>query len=171
MDLDDDARASFTAWVGSRRVALLRTTYLLTGDLAHAEDLLQESLIAVARRWHRVAQGNPDAYVRTVIYHAHVSWWRRWRREVPVAEHRDEHPGRGRDSDADLVVRQALARLTPKQRAVVVLRYLDDVSEREAAEVLGVSVGTVKSQCHLALRRLRENAPELGALVGKEDSP
>jgi RNA polymerase sigma-70 factor (sigma-E family) len=166
VDLSADARESFEAWVAARRDRLVRAAYLLTGDLAAAEDLLHDSLVKVARRWGKLRDGNPDAYIRRTMYHGHVSRWRAGR-EIPVAE-----PfGRAVDSadpDRDLVVRQALTRLPARQRAVIVLRYLDDVTERDAAEALGVTVGTVKSQANAALRKLREEAPELGELIGRE---
>ena len=97
-----------------------------------------------------------------------ISWWRKHRREVLV-----EPPDRGtRDqsaaSDRRLLLDDALAALTPRQRAVVVLRYYDDLTERATAEALGVAVGTVKSQTHLALRRLAEAAPELADLLGHD---
>lgn len=167
MDLSGEARESYSAWVDARRDALLRTAYLLTGDRARADDLLQDSLIKVARRWRQVRSGNPDAYVRRVMYHGQISWWRS-RRETPVAE------VRGRleldpPTDDRLVIRQALMRLPARQRAVIVLRYLEDVTEREAASVLGVSVGTIKSQTSAALRTLRGHAPELAELIGRGD--
>jgi RNA polymerase sigma-70 factor (sigma-E family) len=165
----DGAHDSFTAWVASRRDRLLRSTYLLTGDVGRAEDLVQDALVKVARRWSRLRDTNPDAYIRKVIYHDHVSWWRS-RREVPVAEVLATSPENGGAQDQGILIEQALARLTAKQRAVIVLRYVDDVTEVEAAAALGVSVGTVKSQTSAALRRLREQAPELLELRGDGDT-
>jgi RNA polymerase sigma factor (sigma-70 family) len=104
---------------------------------------------------------NPDGYVRRILYHDSVSWWRR-RREVPVERMADRRRPADPDAvDRVLVVRTALAALTAKQRAVVVLRYFDDLSEREVADVLNVSVGTIKSQTSAALARLRRTAPQL----------
>jgi RNA polymerase sigma-70 factor (sigma-E family) len=163
----DDVKADFTDWVVSRQHRMLRTAYLMTGDLHRAEDLLQEALIKVALRWPKLRDGNPDAFVRTVLYRDNVSWWRR-RRESP-AERVTESAAR-HDADATergLLVRQALATLTAKQRAVLVLRYFDDLTERETAEILGVSIGTVKSQTSAALTRLRERAPELADLINE----
>ncbi len=165
----DEARDSFTAWVASRRDSLLRSTYLLTGDIGRAEDLLQESLVKVARRWSRLRDSNPDAYIRKVIYHQHVSWWRT-RREVPVPEVLGVAAQSSGDQEGGMLIEQAMRRLTAKQRAVLVLRYLEDLTEVEAAAALGVSVGTVKSQTSAALRRLRERAPELIELRGEGDS-
>lgn len=165
--MDDD----FTAWAAGAEQPLLRSAYLLTGDLHRAEDLVQEALVKVALRWRRLRAGYPTAYARRIIANDHVSWWRRHGREVPVA---DVHDGAvavvaaasvSSDPEAVLVVQKALARLTPSQRAVVVLRHFDDLSERETAEALGVSVGTVKSQNSAALARLRSGAPELLDLV------
>ena len=134
----------FVEWAAGCERRLLRSAYLLTGDLHRAEDLVQEALVKVALRWKRLSGGNPTAYARTVIVHDHANWWRR-RREV-VVEHSAENAAVGDDPDAQLVVRRALARLTPRQRAVLVLRHFDDLTERETAEVLGVSVGTVRTR-------------------------
>jgi RNA polymerase sigma-70 factor (sigma-E family) len=161
----DEPRPDFADWVASRQHRLLRTAYLMTGDLHRAEDLLQEAFIKVGARWTGLRDGNPDAYVRTILYRDNVSWWRR-RRESPVAQVRDVATNRHDDkTERGIVVRNALAGLTAKQRAVLVLRYFDDLSERDTAEILGVSVGTVKSQTSAALTRLRERAPELADLL------
>lgn len=158
---------SFGEYVRARVAALSRAAFLLTGDSYLAEDLVQQTLAKVAARWEQiVAEGNPDAYVRRVLYHQHVSWWRRWRREpLPVAavpEIAGADP-QGAMTTA-LAVRQALAKLTPKQRAVLVLRYFEDLTEAQTALVLGVSTGTVKSQTRDALARLRAVAPDLAEL-------
>ncbi len=158
--------AGFTEWVEGVERQLLRSAYLLTGDLARAEDLVQDALVKVAVRWRRLRDGNPTAYARTIIVRDNVSSWRRRRREVTV-ETVVGTRAVSSDPDAELVVRRALARLTPAQRAVVVLRHFDDLSERETADVLGVSVGTVKSQNSAALARLRTGAPELLDLIGR----
>jgi RNA polymerase sigma-70 factor (sigma-E family) len=163
-----DGREEFTRWARARQHHLLRVALLVTDDRSRAEDLVQDALTQVAMRWHRLRGSSPDAYARTVIYHGNVSWWRRRRGEVLVAEP-VERPSPGQPVVRRLLLRRALATLTPGQRAVVVLRYYEDLTERDAAEVLGVSIGTVKSQTHLALRRLREAAPELAELL-QEDS-
>ncbi|MBE7325090.1 SigE family RNA polymerase sigma factor [Nocardioides sp. Y6] len=161
--MDDEG---FTEWAAGCQRSLLRTAYLLTGDLHRAQDLVQEALIKVALRWSRLRDGNPTAYARKIVVHDNVSWWRR-HRETPGAQPDDAVPDEiSSDSVTALVVRRALGRLTPGQRAVVVLRHLDDLSERETADVLGVSVGTVKSQNAAALARLRTGAPELLDLTG-----
>lgn len=161
--MDDD----FSAWAADAERPLLRSTYLLTGDLHRSEDLVQEAMVKVALRWGRLRDGHPTAYARRVIARDHVSLWRRRGREVPVADPRADSTAAAVSSDPEtvLVVRRALDRLTPAQRAVVVLRHFDDLTERETADALGVSIGTVKSQNAVALARLRTGAPELLDLV------
>ncbi|GAA2134397.1 SigE family RNA polymerase sigma factor [Nocardioides bigeumensis] len=167
VDVGDEQ--AYTAWAAGCQQRLLRSALLLTGDLARAEDLVQEALVKVAVRWTRLRDGNPTAYARTVIHHDHVSWWRRHRREspAPTRDRHDERPAHDTETERRMVVLTALARLTRAQRAVLVLRHFDDLSERETAEILGVSVGTVKSQNAAALARLRTGAPELLDLIGR----
>jgi len=166
-----DERAAFTAWARAHQVRLYRTAYLLCGDRGAAEDLTQEALIAVARRWPRLADQDPYGYARRTVVNATVSRWRRLRREVLLAE----PPDRAADGLTDaltlqrVMLRDALARLTPKQRAVLVLRFYDDLSEAQTAAVLHVSLGTVKSQTNAALHRLRESAPDLADLIGRSN--
>jgi RNA polymerase sigma-70 factor (sigma-E family) len=164
--MDDD----FRQFVVARLPRLSRVAYLLTGDHHAAEDLLQSALIKVGTRWQRVAAADdPDAYVRRVLYHERVSTWRRRvnRSEAPVAEPPEvAAPGDVADDTVRRVVlERALAKLTPRQRAVIVLRYVEDLSEVDTAEVMGCSVGTVKSQTSHAVRRLRALAPELADLI------
>jgi RNA polymerase sigma-70 factor (sigma-E family) len=154
----------FTEWAVGRQRQLLRSAYLLTGDLHRAEDLVQEALTKVALRWSRLAEGNPTAYALRIIARDNISWWHR-RRDVPTDSFRDS--GASDEPEIALVVRRALARLTPAQRAVLVLRHFDDLTEGETADVLGVSIGTVKSQNSAALARLRTGAPELLTLIGR----
>lgn len=162
-----DAQQSFEEFVRARTGALARVAYLLTGDHHLAEDLVQQALLRVAGRWPAlVARGDPDAYVRRVMYHQHVSWWRR--REPPASRHEVPHqatPDPGDAVVAAVAVRQALVRLGPRQRAVLILRYFEDLTETRTAEILGISVGTVKSHARDGLARLRELAPELSALT------
>ena len=157
--------AGFTEWATGAQRRLLRSAYLLTGDLHRAQDLVQEALVKVALRWPRLRDGHPTAYARTIIVRDNISWWRR-HREVPGTE-QDDLSAVSSDPDTALVVRRALGRLTPRQRAVVVLRHFDDLSERETALALGIAVGTVKSTNADALARLREGAPELLDLIGE----
>jgi RNA polymerase sigma-70 factor (sigma-E family) len=147
-------RSGFEEYVAARRPALLRTAYLLTGHHDDAEDLVQTALVKVVPRWSRIAE-DPDAYVRTVLVRENVSRWRRRRWREVHTEHLPERPATGEQSDDRLALEQALAALAPRQRAVVVLRYYEDLTERQTAEVLGISVGTVKSQARDALARLR----------------
>ena len=147
-------RSSFEEWARARQQHLVRAAYLLTGDFQRAEDLVQEALVRAAMRWDVLREGNPDAWVRTVVYREHVSWWRRRRRELLV----DAVPEVASYDvaslpEGDLVA--ALAGLTWSQRAVVLLRFAEDLSVAETAEVLGVTDGTVKRQTSVALARLR----------------
>ena len=144
-----------------------KVAYLLTGDHHAAEDLVQNVLIKIARHWRRIAGVSaPDAYVRRMLYHEHVSAWRRRGDEEPVAAVPEPPPSADLADTAvrRIELRKALGRLTPRQRAVIVLRFFEDLSEVDAAEVLGCSVGTVKSQTHYAIGRLRTLAPELADL-------
>lgn len=147
----------FAAWARSRQGALLRAAVLLTGDEASAKDLVQEALIKVADRWTRLRDDRPEAYARRIIYRDSISAWRRTRRIEVRAQTPEQalHDPAG-DWVAGADVREALLRLTQKQRAVLVLRYYEDLPEAEIAQALGIGAGTVKSQAHVGLRRLRE---------------
>lgn len=167
----DTGEQGFAAFVAARSPALSRTALLLTGDRHHAEDLLQEALTRVASRWAKViAGGDPEPYVRRVLYTCAVDGWRR-RRPREVLRDAPDAPAPEGDHDRRLVLQQALARLTPCQRAVLVLRFYEDRTEVQAATVLGCSVSTVKSQTRVALARLRELAPELADAVLQEVHP
>ncbi|MEU4690985.1 SigE family RNA polymerase sigma factor [Actinoplanes sp. NPDC023714] len=157
----EDVNSEFVAFVEARQHRLLRSAYLICGDHHLAEDLLQNALVKLALRWSRVRDGDPEAFVRTILYRDAVSWWRRIRRERLGSTIPEPPPDRGHDVPTRLLFDRALRRLAPRQRAVLVLRYFDDLSEARTAEILGVSVGTVKSQASDGLRRLRELAPEL----------
>lgn len=154
--------AEFEAWLQVRQPALHRTAWALTGNPHDAADLLQTALAKVYLSWERVRKaGSTDAYARRILVNEHTSLWRRaFKRrehttyavpETPVDDTYDE----GRSQTLWSFVQT----LSPKQRAVVVLRYYEELSEAETAEALGVSVGTVKSQCSRALASLRERAP------------
>lgn len=149
---------SFATYVANRRPALVRTAYLLCGDAHLAEDLVQAALVKAVGHWRRIGD-NPEPWLRKVMVNDHISRWRRHRGREQVTETVPEgvveEPGR------DLDLAAALARLAPRQRAVVVLRYYEDLTEQETARVLGVSVGTVKSQHRDALGRLRALVPGL----------
>lgn len=161
------AAESFADFVAARLGALTRTAVLLCGDRTLADDLVQSALVKTAAAWPRV-ETNPDAYVRRAMYHEQISWWRRRSRRPELLTDQPPEPRApaAGDTEQKLVLAAALRRLTPKQRAVLVLRFYDDLSVAETAEVLGVATGTVKSQTRLALDRLRSEAPELADLVG-----
>ncbi|MCU1678359.1 MAG: polymerase, sigma-24 subunit, subfamily protein [Frankiales bacterium] len=148
-------RSEFDGFVVANSPRLLRTAFLLTRDEAGAQDLLQTALVHAWRAWGRI-YGDPMPYVRKIIVNAYTSSWRRkWRAEVPTAELRDlAYEERGSAEDRD-VMWTALGRLPRRQRAVMVLRYFEDLTEAQTAEVLGVSIGTVKSQTSKALGHLR----------------
>jgi len=144
--------AEFDAFVVARSQSLLRTAYLLTQDEQLAEDLLQTALAKAWFAWRRI-DGPPEAYVRRVLVTTSASWWRRrWTRETPTAAMPDS-AGPGPDDSQDLWT--AIGHLPPRQRAVVVLRYLEDRTEAETAQLLECSVSTVKSQSAKALAKLR----------------
>jgi RNA polymerase sigma-70 factor (sigma-E family) len=154
-----DEPQGFRDYVVARQHALLRTAWMLTGNRHQAEDLVQATLERVWPRWQRVVrEGDPDRYVRRVLVNTYASWWqRKWRGERPTSElpdvaARDDGYVRADLADA---LRRLLPTLPPRQRAVLVLRYYDDLSEAATAQVLGCSVGTVKSQTSKALARLR----------------
>lgn len=157
----------FTEWLVGQRSVLLRSATLLTGDRGLAEDLLQEAAIKVAARWERLRDQHPTAYARRIVYRDYLNWRRR-RPETPLElVHAAVEPTDAPDHERRSVLLSALADLPRGQRAVVVLRYFDDLSEQQTADALGVSLGTVKSQAHAGLARLRA-LPELHDLVGKE---
>ncbi|MGC5331684.1 SigE family RNA polymerase sigma factor [Micromonospora sp. DT62] len=162
----DDGRDGYVTFVECHQHRLLRAAYLVCGNRHQAEDLLQDALLKLALRWPSVRHGDPAAYVRTILYRDAVSWWRRRRREW-LSEYPPERATTEGDGALRLALRDALGHLPPRQRAVLVLRYFEDLTEAATAEALGVTVGTVKSQCHMALRRLREIAPELGRDEGR----
>jgi RNA polymerase sigma-70 factor (sigma-E family) len=147
--------ADFEEFVVARRDALLRTAYLLTGNRDDAEDLVQSALIKVVPKWSRI-QDRPEGYIRQVLVRESVNRWRgrRWR-EVPTEVLPEPMP---QDADpADRIgLLQALRSLSPQQRAVIVLRYFDDLTEADTATALDISVGTVKSYARDALARLRK---------------
>lgn len=159
-----DSRVRFEEFVAARGQALQRTSYLLTGDWGLAEDLLQTALARAYPRWDRIVADDPEAYLRRVLVNTWSSWWRRrWRGEVPTEQLRDRPmPDEYAAADRRDAVRAALARLPRRQRAVVVLRFHEDMTEAQTAAVLGISVGTVKSQAAKALAKLREDAALTG---------
>ncbi|MEU7824037.1 SigE family RNA polymerase sigma factor [Catellatospora sp. NPDC049133] len=160
----------FEAYVRARTPALLRAAYLLTGDQHLAEDLVNDALSRTHQVWHRVWDGSPEAYTRKIMYHLQISWWRRRRRSPERLTDLPPEPGAHSSSHVvdeqaravtRLALQEALGRLGVRQRAVLVLRYFEDRSEAEVADLLGITVGTVKSQSAKALARLRTVAPDL----------
>ena len=148
----------FDPFVVARSQALLRTAYLLVRDESLAEDLLQTSLTKAWFAWDRI-HGDPERYVRRILVNTASSWWRRrWHRELPTAEPPERRTAIARDSSGDQDLWDAVGRLPVRQRTVVVLRYLEDRTEAETADLMGCSVGTVKSQCSKALAKLRVDA-------------
>ena len=149
----------FRDYVAARQRALLGTARMLTGDEHTAEDLVQAALERVWPRWEGVVRsGDPDAYVRKVLVNTYASWWRRkWRGERATSVLPEASAVVDEFAHADLAdaMRRLLPTLPPRQRAVLVLRYYDDLSETATADALGCSVGTVKSQASKALARLR----------------
>ncbi|MEV4509578.1 SigE family RNA polymerase sigma factor [Dactylosporangium sp. NPDC049525] len=169
----DALAAEFDAFVRARSSSLLRSAFLLTGDQHLAEDLVQNALISTHRSWRRLHHaGNAEAYTRKVMYHLQVAWWRRGKvaeslaGDVTETMRGSRRPGSGDGDHATITavritLQAALLRLTNRQRAVLVLRFFEDRTETEAADLMGVSVGTIKSQTAKALARLRTIAPEL----------
>ena len=146
-------QVEFDAFVVATSPRLVRTAYLLVHDRQLAEDLLQTALTKAWFAWRRI-EGNPEPYVRRVMVTTAVSWWRRrWMREVP-SEWLPERAAPGSEGP-DQDVWHALGRLPARQRAVIVLRFYEDLTEADTAELLGCSIGTVKSQCSKALAKLR----------------
>ncbi|HEV3383099.1 MAG TPA: SigE family RNA polymerase sigma factor [Trebonia sp.] len=172
---DDETDESFDAFVRERGERHLRVAVLITGDWHAAEDLVQASLVKLYRAWPGIDRedGDPDAYLRRVIVNTHRSWWRaRWRRETPVAElpdsgYRDE----GERLVTAAVIRQALLELPRRQRAVVVLRYFEDLPEAEVASLLGCTVGTVKTHASRGLRALRSRLGDQWPGTGGAEPP
>ncbi|WP_371497508.1 SigE family RNA polymerase sigma factor [Kitasatospora sp. NBC_00374] len=151
--------AAYAAFVEAAWHRHLRTATLLTGDRHRAEELLQDCLVKLYVRWQRVDSGDPHAYLRRMLANGNVSWWRRRRRELltdDAPEAVDRRAGPSADPpDRRDELRRALRALPARQRAVVVLRHIEDMSEKETAAALGCSVGTVKSQNARAMARLR----------------
>lgn len=154
--------AGFEEFVHARSPALLRTAWMLTGNAATAEDLLQSALARTWPHWRRIADDQPEAYVRKVMVRLHASWRaRRWNQETPTADgelerqphQSEEYCSGGTDDRMDLL--KALKALPLRQRQVVVLRFFDDLSVETVAQVMGCSIGTVKSQSAKGLTKLR----------------
>jgi len=155
------SEAEFTAYVQERRASLYATAYHLTGDRFEAEDLLQSALFSTYRAWDRISdKAAVGGYLRRTMTNLHISAWRRRKLNEYPTEELPETPG---DTDAmrgtelRAVLWQALARLPELQRTMLVLRYYEGRTDPEIAEILDISVGTVKSSIWRSLRRLRED--------------
>lgn len=152
---------------------LKRLAYLMTGDWTEAEDLAQEAMVRTYRAWHRIRQRKqPAAYARAVLINKHRSMLRRAKVEAKhfIARLPDAPPPEGLDTD-QVVVWQALQKLPTKEREVLALRYYEDLSQQDIADVMTIPLGTVKSITHRALRRLRDELGdeyELLELVSEE---
>lgn len=152
----------FSSYMHARQPSLMRTAYLLTGDRHTAEDLVQTAFAKLYLSWDKVNdRGSVDGYVRRILVNEHNSLWRRaWKRresstdDLPDRPHHDHYDDRTGADLWDLV-----QTLPKKARAVVVLRYYEELSEAETADALGISIGTVKSQASRALATLRDRAP------------
>ena len=166
----DAEEAGFAQFVTARERALQRTAWLLTGDWALAEDLVQTALVRAWPRWERIRhRDDPEIYVRRIMVNTWSTWYRRrGRGETPAAAVPDG-AGAG-DMAAEvavrLAVRDALGVLSPRQRAVLVLRIYDDLSEAQVAEILDCTVGTVKSTMSRARAKLRED-PRLAEFMNE----
>lgn len=162
--MDRSLEADFTAFVAERGHALLKTAYALTGSRHAAEDLVQTALAKAFARWRRI-EGEPEFYLRRMIYNDFVSTWRRARRrnEISVAELPERSGPVRLESDTALrmLLRDALLALPRRQRAVLILRYFEDLSVEETAAVLSCREGTVSSQASRALAKLRVSVPQL----------
>ena len=151
--------AAFAEFAEARSPALFRAAYLMVGDRGLAEDLLQEALTKTDVAWPRLREAaNAEAYTRKAITTTAISWWRRksWHGEVP----RDDLPEQSADEHGARVDQRdwlwrELQMLAPRQRAALVLRYYEDLTEAQTADAMGCSVGTVKSQVSDGLKRLR----------------
>jgi RNA polymerase sigma-70 factor (sigma-E family) len=165
-----DAPAEFDEFVRTRHGALLRFAYLLTGDTHSAADLVQEALERTGLRWRRVRrQDSPEAYVRQAILNGHLNHRRRRRREQLVADAPETSrydSGRYDAEPRDEALWTLLGSLPPQQRAVLVLRFYEDLTEAEIARVLGCAIGTVKSNSSRALAKLRAAMPTVDSAGG-----
>lgn len=154
-----ETEEAFSAYVAARQHALVRTAFLLTGDHHSAEDLVQAALARTFLAWGRIRDERAiDAYVRRTMINEHTSWWRRaWRhRERSTDELPEPPPAAEHDLGQRDEVWELVQTLPPKQRAVVVLRFYEDLTEADTADALGCSVGNVKSQTSRALATLRK---------------
>lgn len=157
MRASDEER--FTDFVRAYSAALFRTAFLMTGDYQRAEDILQTSLVRIYQRWPRVdAMDSPVGYAHKVVVSQSASWWRRRSSRESLLQRVDEPTWSGRIEEVAEHQRvwQAVLSLPPRQRAVIVLRYYENLTEAQIADTLGMAPGTVKSHSHAAARRLAD---------------
>lgn len=145
--------AAFADWVTARWTHLLKLGRAIAGDEQRGADLVQDALEKTLLNWHKVDE--PDAYVRRLMVNRSISVWRKVRRERPLTELREPVTD-ARPADHELLT--AVRRLPPRQRAVIALRYYEDLTEAQTADALGCSIGTVKSQASRAMATLRAHA-------------
>ena len=163
-----DGDRGFAEFVSAEQAALLRLAVLLAGDRGHAEDLVQTALLKTYRHWDRISRsGPPSAYVRRVLVTTHASWRRRLSTTEQVVESVPDraaapHP------DGDEELRAALRELPVRMRTAVVLRYFEDLSEQQTADLMGCSASTVNTQTARGLARLRTALTALQPAGGEE---
>ncbi len=166
------AEIDFHEFVTTRGRSLLHSAYVLTGNLADAEDLVQSALAKTYQAWDRIEDRKAlDGYVRRAMVNTHISWWRRRKvDEYPTDDIPDQPVSDASvSSEQHDALKRAIGRLPHRMRAAVVLRYFEDMSEAEVANVLGVSQGTVKSTVSRAVAKLRTDADLLSELSPRRD--
>jgi RNA polymerase sigma-70 factor (sigma-E family) len=160
MAVSSSRDTEFMEFVRARSLALRRTAYLLCGDWSSGDDLVQESLAKVYVAWPRIAVSQAvESYTRTTMLRTYLNEKRKWRREVNVDEV-PEHPTDDKDTALTVTLSALLRELPTSQRAVLVLRFYQDLSVPQIAQELGVPEGTVKSRLHTAVRALRARLHE-----------
>lgn len=172
MSTSQDREADFSAFVAAQSAQLVHFARLLCGDLHMAQDLVQSALEKVFKVWRKREIDHPLAYARRAVLNQYLSGGRRRWRETTVAEPADHQEQAAPDHAAELVdrdaLRSALARLTPRERAVIVLRFQQDLTEAATADQLGIQVGTVKSTAARAMAKLRVSPDLIETKHGRE---
>ena len=156
-----EPRNEFREFVGTRGRSLLRSAYMLTGNLADAEDLVQSALAKTYQAWERIQDRKAlDGYVRRAMVNTHISWWRRRRVDEYPTDDIPDQPAADTSGNSELhdTLQRAIDKLPQRMRAAVLLRYFEDMTEAEVADILGVSQGTVKSTVSRAVAKLRTDA-------------
>jgi RNA polymerase sigma-70 factor (sigma-E family) len=170
--VDERDRREFAEFATAHSGALIRLAYVLTGDQLAAEDLLQTALTKAASRWGRIHSA-PEAYVRQIMCREQVSGWRRRarRRETTMPDLPDQAEAvLAVSAETRLALLEALRALPAGKRAVLALRYLEDLPEAQVADILGCSVGTVRSQTHKAITQLRSALASAGLTSTEAES-